>query len=136
MLQTCASPSPTPLNPTPATCHKRKTEVALQFPESCAAEVALRMYILFSAVWMSFFYQQLRCNKRRTALQDRKSCVARDVALSCRFQAPTFRLVRGLLGTGRTPPSNPPCPPLLRGQFGIEIGSNQEIDVESMSKRC
>ena len=46
-----------------------------------------------------------------------------------------FRLVRGLLGTGpRT--SNPPRPPLLTGRFGIEIGSNQEIDVESMSSPC
>ena len=26
--------------------------------------------------------------------------------------------------------------PLLRGRFGIEIGSNQELDVESMSNRC
>ena len=31
-----------------------------------------------------------------------------------------------------TPPSNPPRPPLLRGRFGIEIGSNQKIDVELM----
>ena len=36
----------------------------------------------------------------------------------------------------RTPPSNSPRPSLLRGQFGIEIGSNQEIEVESMSSRC
>ena len=36
----------------------------------------------------------------------------------------------------RTPPSNPPRPPLLRGRFGIEIGSNEEIDVESMLNRC
>ena len=44
--------------------------------------------------------------------------------------------VRCLLGTGpRTPPSNPPRPPLLRGQFRIELESNQEIDVESMSDR-
>ena len=41
--------------------------------------------------------------------------------------------MRGLLGTG---PSNPPRPPLLRGhRFDIEIGSNQDIDVESMSNR-
>ena len=36
----------------------------------------------------------------------------------------------------RTPPLNPPRSPLLRGRFGIEIGSNQEIDVESTSNRC
>ena len=43
-----------------------------------------------------------------------------------------------LLGTGppRTPPSNPPRPPLLMGRLGIETGSNQGIDVESMSNRC
>ena len=36
----------------------------------------------------------------------------------------------------KAPPSNPPRPPLLlRGQFGIEMGSNQEIDVESMPNR-
>ena len=42
--------------------------------------------------------------------------------------------VRGLLGTAPQGPhpSNPPRPPLFRGRFGIEIGSNQEIDVESM----
>ena len=32
--------NPTPLNLTSATCHKRKTEVTLQFSEICAAEVA------------------------------------------------------------------------------------------------
>ena len=36
----------------------------------------------------------------------------------------------------RTSHSNLPRPSLLRGQFGIEIGSNQEIDVEQMSNRC
>ena len=49
------------------------------------------------------------------------------------------------LGTGPpgTPPSNPPRPPLLRGQFGIEIGSSDRklmsnqcrIDAESMPNR-
>ena len=41
--------NPAPLNPTPATCHKRKTEVALQFSESCAAKVALQHSLLCSA---------------------------------------------------------------------------------------
>ena len=37
----------------------------------------------------------------------------------------------------QTPPSNPPRPPLLKGRFGIETGSNRcRIDVESMSNRC
>ena len=34
------------------------------------------------------------------------------------------------------PPSNPPRPLLLRGRFGIDIGSNQEIDLESISNQC
>ena len=41
--------NPTPLNPTPATCNKRKAEVALQFSESCAAEVALQHSLFCSA---------------------------------------------------------------------------------------
>ena len=50
-------------------------------------------------------------------------------------------VVRGLLGTGPPDPileSDSPSPP--RGsiwhRFNIEIGSNQEIDVESMVHRC
>ena len=44
-----------------------------------------------------------------------------------RWEQKGASLVRGLLGTApRTPPSNPPRPPLP----GIEIGSNQEIDIE------
>ena len=53
----------------------------------------------------------------------------------------TGMFVRGLLGTGppRTP-STPSCPPLLRGRFGIEIGSNRKLmsnqcDVELMPNR-
>ena len=38
--------NPTPLNPTPATCHKRKTEVALQHSESCTTETALHHSLL------------------------------------------------------------------------------------------
>ena len=67
------------------------------------------------------------------------------------FQRDTFRItpqncfrinfVRGLLGTGHPDPSlesASPSPPRgsIRHRFGIEIGSNQEIDVESMSNRC
>ena len=40
------------------------------------------------------------------------------------------RFGRSLSGTSPwTPTSNPPRPSLLRGRFGIEIGSNQEIDI-------
>ena len=31
--------------------------------------------------------QKLRCSKRKTALEHRKSCICRKVALSCRFPA-------------------------------------------------
>ena len=69
----------------------------------------------------------------------------RSVGVTC----VNLSFVRGLLGTGppRTPPSHQPRPSLLKGRFGIDstsirhwfdikIGSNQEIDVESMSNRC
>ena len=47
------------------------------------------------------------------------------------------RFVRGLFGTDpATPPLNPPRPPRLLGRFGIEVGSNQEIDVELTLNRC
>ena len=51
------------------------------------------------------------------------------------------RFVRGLLGTGPPDPtleSASPSPPQrsIWHRFNIEIGSNQEIDVESMSNRC
>ena len=35
-----------------------------------------------------------------------------------------------------TSPSNLPCPPLLRAQFGMEIGSNQEIDGRELKSFC
>ena len=43
------------------------------------------------------FYQKLRCNRRKTAVQRGRSCVSgkrRFPALSCEFQAPTYRLPR------------------------------------------
>ena len=45
-------------------------------------------------------------------------------------------LAGGLLGTGPPDPTlESASPSILRGRFGIKIGSNQEIDVESMSNR-
>ena len=65
--------NPTPLNPAPVTCHKWKTEVALQFSESCAAETIPQHSLFCSADLV--FYQKLRCNKRKTALQHWISCI-------------------------------------------------------------
>ena len=45
-------------------------------------------------------------------------------------------LVRGLLGTDPLDPTLDSASPSPQGRFGIETGSNQEIDVESMSERC
>ena len=67
--------NPTPLNPTPATCHKRKTEVALQFSESCAAE--LHCNIRFSAVWTSIFTKSCAATSEKQHCNIEKSCVAR-----------------------------------------------------------
>ena len=55
------------LNLTPLNMPQAKTEVSLQFSESCAAEVALQhLFFLQSG---GHLYQKLRCNKRKTALQ-------------------------------------------------------------------
>ena len=79
---------PTPLNPTPATCHKPNRKLRCSFRN--AALQKLHCNIGFSAVRMSF--------SPKTALQQAKNCSAtltklrcRKVALSCGFQAPTFR---------------------------------------------
>ena len=55
--------------------------------------------------------------------------------------SPLPRLVRGLLGTDPPDPTlTLPFPgvdlALIQHRFGIEIGSNQENDVESMLNRC
>ena len=73
---------------------------------------------------------------RSTGFQIRESKVGRFEWKPKTIDPCCWQLVRGLLGTGPPPPSNPPRPPLLSGQFGIEIGSNQDIDVKSMSNRC
>ena len=89
-----ASPKPHSINPTPATCHTRKTEVSFRK----AALQKLRCNICFSAVRTSFFFP-------KAALQQTKNCTATlkklqlqesgaFVLLSCRFQAPTSRLPR------------------------------------------
>ena len=75
---------PTPLNPAPATCHKRKRKLRCSFRN--AALQKLHCNIGFSAVRKSF--------GPKAALQQTKNCTAtskklrcRKVALSCRFPA-------------------------------------------------
>ena len=76
--------NPTPLNPAPATCHKRKRKLRCSFLN--AALQKLHCNIRFSAVRTSFV--------PKAALQQTKNCTAtskslrcRKVALSCRFPA-------------------------------------------------
>ena len=76
--------NPTPLNPTPAACHKRKRKLRCSFWN--AALQKLHCNIRFSAVRTSFV--------PKAALQRTKNCTAtskslrcRKVALSCRFPA-------------------------------------------------
>ena len=69
-----------------------KTEVALQFSESCPAEVALQ-HSLFCSADVIFTKscaaasEKLHCNIVKTALQESGAFLP----LSCIFQAPTFR---------------------------------------------
>ena len=70
------------LKPTPATCHKAKTEVALQFSECCAAEVALQHWHFCIADVIltkscAAASEKLQCNIKKLR--------CREVALSCRF---------------------------------------------------
>ena len=76
--------NPTPLNPAPATCHKRKRKLRCSFRN--AALQKLHCNIGFSAARKSF--------GPKAALQQTKNCTAtskklrcRKVALSCRFPA-------------------------------------------------
>ena len=76
--------NPTPLNPTPATCHKRKRKLRCNFWNAVLQK--LHCNIRFSAVQKSFV--------PKAALQQTKNCTAtskslrcRKVALSCRFPA-------------------------------------------------
>ena len=83
-LQSQQVPNPTPLNPAPATCHKRKRKLCCSFRNSALQK--LHCNIRFSAVRKSF--------GPKDALQQTKNCTAtskklrcRKVALSCRFPA-------------------------------------------------
>ena len=109
-------PNPTPLNPTPATCHKRKRKLHCSFRN--VALQKLHCNIRLPAVRKSFL--------PKAALQQANNCSAtleklhcRKVALSCRFPA-DFRPPR--LG-----PAEPPDLERNRGVsqtslFSISLG--------------
>ena len=72
--------NPTPLNPTPATCHKRKRKLRCSF-----RKVALqKLHLTPSCAAAS---EKLHCNIAKAALQESGAFLP----LSCGFQAPTFR---------------------------------------------
>ena len=84
--------NPTPLNPAPATCHKRKRKLRCNFRK--VALQKLHCNIWFSAVRTSFWAKTalpqakgLHCNIEKNALQESGAFLP----LFCGFQAPTFR---------------------------------------------
>ena len=90
--QSSASPKPDPSKPHPCNMPPAKTEVALQFPECCAAETALQHWLFCSAEAIltkscAAANEKLHCNIAKAALQESGVFLP----LSCGFQAPTFR---------------------------------------------
>ena len=88
-----ANPKPHPSKPHPCNRPQAKTEVALQFSESCAAEVALQ-HSLFSSADIIFTKSCAATNENCIATLRKLHC--KKVALSCRFPADS-KLLR--LGT-------------------------------------
>ena len=82
-----ASPKPHPSKPHPCNMPQAKTEVVLQFSESCAAKVALQ-HSLFCNAEITQFYQKLRCSKRKPAEKRWKNSVVRK----WRFPAAFLRI--------------------------------------------
>ena len=80
----------TPLNHTPATCHKRTRKLRCNFRNAALQKLHCNIRFLQCR---SVFYQsfaaseKLQCNIEKAALQES----AAFLPLSCRFQAPTFR---------------------------------------------
>ena len=86
-----ASPKPHPSKPHPCNMPQAKTEVALQFSESCAAATFAFLQC------RRHFYQKPRCNQRKLHCNIGKAALQESGALlqlSCGSQAPTFRLPR------------------------------------------
>ena len=77
--------NPTPLNPTPATCHKRKRKLRCNFWN--AALQKLHCNIGFSAMRTSFV--------PKVALQQTKNCTATSKSLRCRKVALSWRFPAG-----------------------------------------
>ena len=91
ITQDSASPKPHPSKPHPSNMPPAKTEVALQFSECCAAEVALQHWLFCSAHVIltkscAAASENLQCNIEKAALQESGAFLP----LSCGFQAPTF----------------------------------------------
>ena len=84
--------NPTPLNPTPATCHKRKRKLRCSFRSAALQKTALQHWLFCNAevIWpksCAAAYAKLHCNIEKAALQESGAFLP----LSCGFQAPTFR---------------------------------------------
>ena len=79
-----ASPKPHPSKPHSCNMPPVKTEVALQFSESCAAEVALQ-HLLFCSADAIFTKSCAATNEKLRCHIEKLRC--RKVALSCRFPA-------------------------------------------------
>ena len=79
-----ASPKPHPSKPHPCNMPQAKTEVALQFSECCAAEVALQHW-LFCSADVILAKSCAAASENCTATLEKLHC--RKVALSCRFPA-------------------------------------------------
>ena len=86
-----ASPKPHPSKPHPCNMPQAKMEVALQFLECCAAEVALQQSLFCNADVIltkscAAASKKLHCNIAKAALQESGAFLP----LSCGFQAPTL----------------------------------------------
>ena len=87
-----ASPKPHPSKPHPCHTPQAKTEVALQFSECCAAEVALQHWLFCNADVIltkscAATTEKLHRNIEKAVFQESGAFLP----LSCGFQAPTFR---------------------------------------------
>ena len=87
-----ASPRPHPSKPHPCNLQQAKTEVALQFSECCAAEVALQHWLFCNADVIltkscAAASEKPQCNIEKAALQESGAFLP----LSCGLQVPTFR---------------------------------------------
>ena len=85
--------NPTPLNPTPATGHKRKQKLRCNFRKVALQKSHCSIRFSASADFIltkscAATYEKLHCNIGKAALQESGA----SLPLSCGFQAPTFSL--------------------------------------------